>query len=599
MVQAMRHGVLPQTLHVDEPSPHVDWSAGSVELLTEARSWPETGRPRRAGVSSFGVSGTNAHVIIEQVGAENASGEGVPQDLDAVNGQAVNGQGVRRHGAVHAGRPGSVPWLLSARSADALRGQADRLLSFVEGDAGLDPVDVGYSLVASRAVLEHRAVVVAGDREGLLAGVGAVASGESAAHVVTGRADSDGKAVFVFSGQGSQWVGMGVELLDSSPVFAERMRECERALAPFVEWSLVEVLGDEVALARVDVVQPALFAVMVSLAELWRSFGVEPAAVVGHSQGEIAAACVAGALSLEDAARVVVLGSQALGDYAAHSAHMEDIHERLLEKLAVISPHTSEVPFFSTVTQDWLDTATMDAEYWYRNLWQSGEFEQSTRELLRHGHEAFIEISPHPILNLALRDTIDNAEGEAVVVGSLRRNDGGLDRFLISVGEAHVQGVSVAWKAAFAGSDARRVELPTYAFQRQRYWLDTPAPAGDTTEPAVGADPVDARFWQAVEHSDLDALASMLTVDDDQRNSALNALLPALPVLSTMPVLRRQHRDQSIVDCWRYGVSWHPLTEPRTPVLSGTWLVLVPVNTVDGVDNQGHRRRSRQSSYRD
>ncbi|WP_432049122.1 type I polyketide synthase, partial [Streptomyces asiaticus] len=294
MVLAMQHGALPKTLHVDEPTPHVDWSAGAVELLAEQVAWPESGEPRRAGVSAFGVSGTNAHVVLEQapVGDEDdAAEEGVSGDDSAV---AV------------------VPWVLTARSEAALRAQAGRLASYVEERAELSAGDVGWSLATTRTVFEHRAVVLAGDGDGLVNGLGALAEGNTAPGVVRGMAAARDHAVLVFPGQGSQWVGMAAGLLESSPVFAERMGECAAALAPFVEWSLVDVLGDPAALERVDVVQPVLWAVMVSLAELWRSYGVEPAAVIGHSQGEIAAACVAGALSLEDAARVVALRSKAL-----------------------------------------------------------------------------------------------------------------------------------------------------------------------------------------------------------------------------------------------------------------------------------------------
>ncbi|WP_344340673.1 type I polyketide synthase, partial [Streptomyces rhizosphaericus] len=317
MVLAMQHGALPKTLHVDEPTPHVDWSAGAVELLAEQVAWPESGEPRRAGVSAFGVSGTNAHVVLEQapVGDEDVAADaGVSGDDSAV----------------------VVPWVLTARSEAALRAQAGRLASYVGERAELSAGDVGWSLATTRTVFEHRAVVLAGDRGGMAGGVAALAEGRDAAGVVRGVVvGGDGRAVLVFPGQGSQWEGMAVGLLGSSPVFAERLGECAAALGPFVEWSLVDVLGDAVALGRVDVVQPVLWAVMVSLAELWRSYGVEPAAVIGHSQGEIAAACVAGALSLEDAARVVALRSKALralsglGGMVSVSLPVDSVRERL------------------------------------------------------------------------------------------------------------------------------------------------------------------------------------------------------------------------------------------------------------------------------
>ncbi|MGC7103146.1 type I polyketide synthase, partial [Amycolatopsis lurida] len=275
MVQAMRHGVLPRSLHIDAPSSHVDWSAGAVELLAEERPWVEGEWPRRAGVSSFGISGTNAHVILEQAPE--------PEETSALD--------------LPSAEPDVVPWVLSAKSEAAVREQARLLAARVRGDGDVALVDVAYSLVTTRAALEHRAVVVAGDRDGLLRGVDAVAAGELLPGVVQGSAAGSAGVVFVFPGQGSQWAGMAAGLLESSPVFAERLGECAAALSAFVDWSLLDVVrGVEGApsLDRVDVVQPVLWAVMVSLAELWRAHGVRPAAVVGHSQGEIAAACVAG-----------------------------------------------------------------------------------------------------------------------------------------------------------------------------------------------------------------------------------------------------------------------------------------------------------------
>ena len=293
MVQAMRHETLPATLHVDAPSPHVDWSAGSVELLMEPQPWKDesaNGRGRRAGVSSFGISGTNAHVIIEAP----------PTVVEEATERTAE--------------PPIVPWVVSAKSAAALSAQASRLGEFIATREQLDAADVGWSL-AGRSTFEHRAVVLGADRQGLLAGLAEFADGLPGGSVVCGQSAPAGKTVFVFPGQGSQWLGMGVELLDTAPVFAEQINACAEAFTEFVDWSLIDVLRGAPGapgLDRVDVVQPVLFAVMVSLAELWRSIGVRPDAVIGHSQGEIAAAYVAGALSLRDAARVVTLRSKLL-----------------------------------------------------------------------------------------------------------------------------------------------------------------------------------------------------------------------------------------------------------------------------------------------
>ncbi|MGW3572531.1 type I polyketide synthase, partial [Streptomyces sp. NPDC000941] len=223
MVMAMRHGVLPKTLHVDTPSTHVDWSMGDIQLLTESVEWPEHSRPRRAAVSSFGLSGTNAHTIIEQAPLPEE-----PPSADTRPEPVVT--------------PAALPWVVSAKTAAALRGQAAGLLARVEADLELEPVDVGYSLVSTRSVLEHRAVVVGGDREELLSGLRALGDDDPAVGVVRGVADVEGRSVFVFPGQGSQWAGMGARLLDESPVFAERLGECAAALAPFIDWSLMDVV---------------------------------------------------------------------------------------------------------------------------------------------------------------------------------------------------------------------------------------------------------------------------------------------------------------------------------------------------------------------
>jgi acyl transferase domain-containing protein/thioesterase domain-containing protein len=443
---------------------------------------------------------------------------------------------------------------------------------------------VGYSSAVFRSRFEQRAVVVATDGGSLTAGLAALEAGESAPGVVTGVARERDRVVFVFPGQGSQWAGMGLELAESSPVFRARLAECARALEPFVDWSLLEVLGDEEALQRVDVVQPVLWAVMVSLAALWQAHGVRPAAVVGHSQGEIAAACVAGGLSLRDGARVVAYRSQAVlalsgqggmvsiaapradveqlltrwegrvsvaavngpaatvvagdadaldelmdlcgerevrarripVDYASHSSHVERIEEQIAELLAPVRPRSGEVAFFSTVTGQQLDTAVLDAGYWYRNLRQPVRFESVVRSLLAQGHQAFVEMTPHPILTVPIEETAEDADSDIFVVGSLQREDGGLGRFYASLGQAWANGLPVDWASVYTNTSARRVDLPTYAFQRRRYWME--APAAFHAAGPVGA------------------------------------------------------------DSWRYRVAWRPVRERDHPALAGTWLVVAPTH---------------------
>ncbi|MGX9890429.1 type I polyketide synthase [Streptomyces sp. NPDC002276] len=554
MVQAMRYGVLPKTLHVDEPSPHVEWESGAVSLLTEHRPWPETGQPRRAGVSAFGMSGTNTHIILEQA-PEPATTETSATSPEPIS-TAVPEPGFT-----------ALPLVLSARTPTALADRAATLAAHLRsGDGVADSPDLAATaleLVVGRAEFEERAVVVGADEDTLLAGLDALASGEPAPGVVRGSAGTDPRAVFVFPGQGSQWIGMARELLDTAPVFADSVAACAGALEPHTDWSLTEVLrGAEGAPGydRVDVVQPALWAVMVSLARLWQSYGVRPDAVVGHSQGEIAAAHIAGALSLEDAALVVALRSRALGalsggggmvslalpearvadlivawegrislatvngpsavvvagepaaldelvnscerdgirarrvpvDYASHSPQVELIRRELLDVLAPVTPRAARIPLLSTVTGDWLDTTTMDAGYWYTNLRQTVLFEPAIRKLVAEGHDVFVETSPHPVLTAAVQETAEATETETArpvtVTGSLRRDEGGPLRFLTSVAQTQVSGVDVDWSPVLTGPRAAEADLPTYPFQRQRYWL-APAAARSADVSGLGLRP--------------------------------------------------------------------------------------------------------------
>ncbi len=564
MVLALGHGVLPRTLHVDAPSSRVDWSGGSVSLLAEAQPWVRNGEPRRAGVSSFGISGTNAHVILEEAPPETAQ-----QRRSDSRGERVAGAFA---GAV-------LPWVLSGRDEGALRGQAERLRAHLDGLSAPDLTAVGRALATRRAAFEKRAVVIGSDHGELLDGLDALAKGQSSAGHLRGTANCAGAIAFLFPGQGAQWVGMAVDLLEGSPVFAESLQACEEALSPHVRWSLTDVLRDRdgAQLDRVDVVQPVLFAVMVSLAALWRACGVNPDLVVGHSQGEIAAACVAGGLSLEDGALVVASRSKALAalagkggmvslacsgeelesllersgeeisvaavngpgavvvsgepgalskllaqcesenvrarkipvDYAAHSAQVETIEAELVEACASISPRSAKTPFYSAVTAGMLDTAELDARYWYRNLREPVQFERTTEAIFERGARRFLEVSPHPVLTVAVQETVErlcagesrraasprqdlapgSSEGEAVVVsGTLRRDQGGPRRFLASLGELWARGTEIDWGAVLGGGDFADVSLPTYAFQRKRYWLNAGPSSGDAASIGLVAD---------------------------------------------------------------------------------------------------------------
>ncbi|WP_367435350.1 type I polyketide synthase [Streptomyces celluloflavus] len=342
MIQALRHETLPKTLHIDRPTPKANWPDNSISLLTETTPWPRSQRIRRAGVSAFGMGGTNAHVLVEEAPAVQAEtpGSELPSSLAT---------------------PPVVPWVLSAKTPTALRAQAHRLHTHLTTThPHATPTQIGAALAHTRTHFNHRATLTGTTRTELLEAVAAVARGEEADQVTRARARA-GKTVFVFPGQGSQWIGMGRELAAAHPVFAEEFSACADALVPYTDFSLDQVLSGAPGappLDRVDVVQPALFAVMAALAALWRHHGVHPDAVVGHSQGEIAAAYVAGGLSLQDAARVVALRSKAIAEMAGRGgmASMTASPERLLPLLAdwdgLISVAAVNGPSSMTVSGD-------------------------------------------------------------------------------------------------------------------------------------------------------------------------------------------------------------------------------------------------------
>ncbi|MGW2232125.1 SDR family NAD(P)-dependent oxidoreductase, partial [Streptomyces formicae] len=523
MVMAMRHGVLPKTLHVNEPSSHVDWSTGAVELLTDERAWPDVDRPWRAGVSSFGFSGTNAHAIIEQAPA-------VEQD-EAPETPA------RDAGAV-------VPWVLSAGDEGALRDQAERLLSLIDEH---EPVDVGYSLATSRARLSHRAVAVGADRSELRAALEALAGGQVSGAVVTGVADEPGRVGFLFSGQGSQRLGMGRELAPRFPVFAEALDEVLGLMAPEVR----EVLfgEDADALNETGVTQPALFAVEVALFRLLESWGVRPDVLAGHSIGELAAAHVSGVWSLKDAVKVVAARAglmQALpeggamvaiqareeeiaGDlsetvgiaavngpssvvvsgvaadvevvgekwreagrkvtklrvsHAFHSPLMDPMLDEFRTVLEGVSYEAPSIPIVSTLTGQ---LATADEltspEYWVRHVRESVRFADAVSALVAEGVGTFVEVGPGGTLSALGQESAPDAG----FVPVLRTEQAEETALVSALARLCARGVRMDWERFFAGRGARRVDLPTYAFQRERYWPDTLPTVGDVSAAGLGA----------------------------------------------------------------------------------------------------------------
>ncbi|MEU1455439.1 type I polyketide synthase, partial [Streptomyces avermitilis] len=586
MVMAMRHGILPQTLHVDEPTPHVDWSAGDVRLLTEAVAWPESDRPRRAAISSFGVSGTNAHTIIEQAPATAE----LPPTPDS--------------GAL-------VPWVLSGKSEPALRAQAARLAGHLDANDGWTASDIGLSL-ASRGTFEDRAVLLAQGSDKLRQALTALAAGEPAANVTLGRARSEGKVGFLFSGQGSQRIGMGRELYAVFPVFADAYDEvCARLEAP------VDI--DAEALHQTGCTQPALFAVEVALFRLLESWGVRPDFVAGHSVGEIAAVHVAGVLSLEDAAKLVsaraalmqalpaggaMVAVQATEEevlphltdevgiaaingprsmvlsgageavtaiaevfvgqgrktsrlkvsHAFHSPLMDPMLEEFAEVVRGLTFHQPQIPVVSNLTGRLAEPYT--PEYWVRHVREAVRFADGIETLGDLGVTTFVEIGPGGVLSGMVQDCLD----EAVTVPVLRGDRPEQQAVVTALAELHVHGVSPDWQALFPG--AHRVTLPTYAFQRERFWLDG---EGDLAAAGTPTDAADSGFWDSVEREDAESLAATLGVSAD---ASLSALLPRLSAW------RRQRREQSVVDGWRYRVTWKPLGALPQPGASGTWLLV-------------------------
>ncbi|MEU3574107.1 type I polyketide synthase, partial [Kitasatospora sp. NPDC036755] len=520
-VLAVRNGVMPRTLHVDEPSPQVDWTAGSIRLLTEQEEWPRTGRPRRAAVSSFGLSGTNAHLIVEQAPAA-PSGPAGQEGPDPVGGP--------------------VPLPLSARTEGALADQATALLAHLDAHPDARLLDLGHSLATTRAVFDHRATVLADDLDGARRALTALARGTGSADAVTGPRTAAGRTAFLFSGQGAQRLGMGRELHAAHPVFRDAFDEVCALLDPRLERPLREVMWgeDAEALERTGYAQCALFAHEVALYRLVTSWGVVPDVLLGHSIGELAAAHVAGVLSLADACalvaargrlmqalpaggtmvavqateaevagllvpgvdiaavngpRSVVLsgGTEAVRAVAgqlraqgrrttrlrvSHAFHSSLMEPMLAEFEAVareLTYHRPAVPVISNVTGAPAgDELLATPDYWVRHIRSAVRFADGAAALAAAGVTRVVELGPDRVLS-ALAETCLDGSG-ALVVPTAGRDADEPRALLRAVARLHAAGGTVDWARFLSGRGARRVDLPTYAFDRRRYWL-TAAPA--------------------------------------------------------------------------------------------------------------------------
>ncbi|SBT43800.1 type I polyketide synthase [Micromonospora auratinigra] len=589
MVQALRHGLLPRTLHAEVPSAQVDWSAGDVRLLTEPVPWPATGQPRRAGISSFGISGTNAHVIVEEAPPVEA-----PPAPAAVE-------------------PPVVLWPVSGRSAGALAAQAGRLRAYLTDER---PVDVGFSLAAGRAALDHRGVVVGGPDTDFATGLDALAAGGGP----TGRVTT-GRTAVLFTGQGAQRVGMGRDLAEVFPVFASALDEVCAAFAPLLDGDLRQVMftDPDGVLDQTGWTQPALFAVEVALFRLAESWGLRPDFVAGHSIGELAAAHVAGVWSLQDACRVVAARGtlmQALpagGVMLAIAAPLDELdldgidvaavngpravvvsgteeqiaalearldvrtrrlrvshafHSHLMDPMLVdygqvlsgVTANPAGIPLVSTATGTLVtDEELADAGYWQGQVRGTVRFADAVRALHERGVTRFVEIGPDSVLTAMVADCAP----DAAAIPLQRRDREQVTAYATGMAQAWTTGLDLDWTAIHPGG--RQVDLPTYAFQHQRYWI-TPTAGTDSGDTGT-----DGGFWDAVDRGDVDGLADGLGVP-------AGTIGEVLPGLATW---RARHRDATTVDSWRYRLVWRSTDLPTGGAPAGTWWVVVPEALAD------------------
>ncbi|MEU6229196.1 type I polyketide synthase [Streptomyces sp. NPDC047042] len=610
-VMALRHRTLPPTLHAEVPSPEIDWSTRTVLPLTDAREWPAGTYPRRVGISAFGISGTNAHLIVEEApeDAAHTAGGTVPPPAEETD-------------------PSPLPWLLSARSADALRAQASNLLDWTAGRRDAAPGAVARALAHGRSRFEHRAVVLADDAVGSRKALAALAAGEESPDLVRGVTSAQGRLAFLFSGQGSQRPGMGRDLYEAFRAFrtafdsvcAELDEHLPRPLRPIV---FAEAGTPEAAmLDRTEFAQPAIFAVEVALFSLLGSWGVHPERLLGHSIGELVAAHVSGVLSLPDACAVVVArgrlmqalpdggamaavqateeevlqllegcadrvgvaavnGPQAVvisGDeeavvgvtahwrkrgrrvkrlnvsHAFHSPRMDAMLDDFLAVTSSVSYCEPSIPIVSDVTGKPADAGELaDPRYWVDHVRRTVRFQEGVEALQADGVTAFVELGADGSLSGMAADCLDDRA--SLCLASLRRGMPETRSVLTAVARLHCHGTDVDWAALLPGRGPY-LDLPTYPFQRERHWLDAEHRPGSVE---------DRRFWSLVSSADPSTVAGELGVAPD---ADLAVVLPAL-------TRWREHVARlGDTDGWRYSVAWRPVPHAGGGALTGTWLVV-------------------------
>ncbi|TLP54793.1 type I polyketide synthase [Microbispora triticiradicis] len=638
MVMAMDAGVLPRTLHVDRPTPRVDWSSGGVRLLTEATGWPDAGRPRRAAVSSFGISGTNAHLILEQAPAATSPETAPPPTTQADGGTPAT-------------------WLISAKTEPALRAQAQRLRDHVAARPGLDANTVAAALATGRTLFEHRAVITAASRAALLSGLGAVAAGEPAPGVLR-AAGGAGKTAFLFAGQGSQRPAMGRELYEASEVFAAALDEVcahlDTHLSAHGDRPLRDVMWAPAGSAEAELLgqtrytQPALFALETALYALAREHGVTPDYLIGHSIGELTAAHVAGVLSTADAAALVtargrlmqelpqggamvsiraaedavrpllagheenvgvaaVNGPAAVvvsGDtdavldvarrceelgwatrrlnvsHAFHSPHMDGMLGDLLDVAAALTFRPPAIPVVSNLTGR---IATQEElcspAYWVRHAREGVRFLDGVHRLAEQGVTSYLELSPDAVLAPLARTTLaalSPKSGPAPgFMPVLQRGRPEAETADRAVAWARARGAGVPPHPGRAGWPAACADLPTYPFQHRHYWLTaTPGPDASESWPSTAV-PAETRFWAAVRTGDTGAVADALGVTGPDERSSLGAVVP---ILSDW---HQRHSERAAADGRRYRVAWRPIPVTAAPAPRGVWLLVVPAGYAD------------------